>query len=139
MGTASLFPVTSRLAETAPWLAPPSHATEPRTDEALSRIPFPCDAPESGDPASVVIGAVAASTLAASLTAGAEATTPQPITAYGFDDGTVHHTVGSAYLTASGTAAVVVTDAERGKVLRVDGTTNGFAAFPQGFFDDAPA
>ena len=58
--------------------------------------------------------------------------------AYGFDDGTVHHTVGSAYLTASGTAAVVVTDAERGKVLRVDGTTNGFAAFPQGFFDDAP-
>jgi beta-xylosidase len=53
---------------------------------------------------------------------------------YTFDDGTLHDSVGSADLTASGTAAVV-TDAERGKVLRLDGSTNGFASFPQGFFD----
>ncbi|MFK4761663.1 family 43 glycosylhydrolase [Microbacterium sp. ZW T5_45] len=58
----------------------------------------------------------------------------EPIAAYAFDDGTLKDSSGTAHLTASGTAAVA-TDAERGKVLRVDGSTNGFASFPQGFFD----
>ncbi|HMT87702.1 MAG TPA: family 43 glycosylhydrolase, partial [Arachnia sp.] len=53
---------------------------------------------------------------------------------YTFDDGTLHDEVGTAHLTASGTA-VVATDAAQGKALRLDGSTNGFASFPTGFFD----
>ncbi|WP_161490311.1 family 43 glycosylhydrolase [Agromyces aureus] len=84
--------------------------------------------------ASVVVGAVVASTLLAGPPALAADAPPQPIASYAFDDGTLQDSVGAAHLTASGTAAVA-TDAERGKVLRLDGTTNGFAAFPRGFFD----
>lgn len=86
--------------------------------------------------ASVIIGAAVASTLFAGMPAVAADTAPppEPIASYSFDDGTLQDGVGAADLTASGTAAVV-TDADRGKVLRVDGTTNGFAAFPRGFFD----
>jgi beta-xylosidase len=54
---------------------------------------------------------------------------------YTFDDGTLADSVGNADLTAFGTAAVT-TDAARGQVLRVDGSANGYAAFPVGFFDD---
>lgn len=61
-----------------------------------------------------------------------------PIAAYDFDDGTLADTVGSADLTGSGTAAVV-TDASHGKALRLDGSANGFAAFPTGFFDGRQA
>ena len=57
-----------------------------------------------------------------------------PIAEYTFDDGTLADSAGSADLTASGTAAVA-TDAARGKALKLDGTTNGFASFPTGFFD----
>ena len=85
--------------------------------------------------ASLVVGAALAPSLGSSLPAAAEEpTTPQPIAAYAFDDGSLHDSVGTADLTASGTAALV-TDADRGGVLRLDGSTNGFAAFPQGFFD----
>ncbi|MEV4776156.1 family 43 glycosylhydrolase [Microbacterium sp. LWH12-1.2] len=59
---------------------------------------------------------------------------PEPIAEYDFDDGTLADSIGGADLTASGTA-VVATDAEKGKALRLDGTTDGFAAFPVGFFD----
>lgn len=62
----------------------------------------------------------------------------EAIAEYTFDDGTLRDSAGAADLTASGTAAVV-TDAERGKVLRVDGSSNGFASFPQGFFDGRSA
>jgi beta-xylosidase len=58
----------------------------------------------------------------------------QPIAEYTFDDGTLADSVGDADLTASGTAAVS-TDAEKGKALRLDGSANGFASFPAGFFD----
>ena len=58
----------------------------------------------------------------------------EPIAEYTFDDGTLADSVGSADLTASGTAAVA-TEAVKGKALRLDGTTNGFASFPTGFFD----
>ncbi|MFF2370883.1 family 43 glycosylhydrolase [Agromyces sp. NPDC058110] len=85
--------------------------------------------------ASVVAGAVVASTMLAGPPAmAADPAPPQPIASYPFDDGTLQDAVGAADLTGSGTAAVV-TDAERGKVLRLDGSTNGFAAFPRGFFD----
>ncbi|WP_461474206.1 family 43 glycosylhydrolase [Microbacterium sp. HJ5] len=57
-----------------------------------------------------------------------------PIAEYTFDDGTLADSVGSADLTASGTAAVA-TDAAQGKALKLDGSTNGFASFPTGFFD----
>lgn len=57
-----------------------------------------------------------------------------PIAKYTFDDGTLRDEVGSANLTVSGTAAVA-TDAVKGKALRLDGSTNGFASFPTGFFD----
>lgn len=57
-----------------------------------------------------------------------------PIAEYTFDDGTFADSVGSADLTASGTAAIV-TDAVKGKTLKLDGSANGFAAFPTGFFD----
>ncbi|MEE6274530.1 immunoglobulin-like domain-containing protein, partial [Georgenia sp. MJ206] len=53
---------------------------------------------------------------------------------YTFDDGTLADSVGDADLTALGTARVV-TDAERGQVLRLDGSANGYASFPTGFFD----
>ncbi|UOQ90563.1 family 43 glycosylhydrolase [Agromyces endophyticus] len=89
--------------------------------------------------ASVVVGAVLASTLGASLPAAAdESAAPQPIVSYPFDDGTLRDAVGSTDLTASGTAAVVA-DPERGGVLHVDGTANGFAEFPRGFFDGRDA
>ncbi|WP_395244272.1 family 43 glycosylhydrolase [Agromyces sp. MMS24-K17] len=88
--------------------------------------------------ASVIAGAALASTLVALPAAAADAPPPQPIASYAFDDGTLHDGVGTADLTASGTAAVV-TDADRGKVLRLDGSANGFAAFPQGFFDGRSA
>jgi beta-xylosidase len=57
-----------------------------------------------------------------------------PIAEYTFDDGTLADSAGDADLTASGTAAVA-TDAVKGKSLKVDGSANGFAAFPTGFFD----
>lgn len=57
-----------------------------------------------------------------------------PIAEYTFDDGTLTDSAGNADLTASGTAAVA-TDAVKGKALRLDGTSNGFASFPTGFFD----
>ncbi|MFH8249091.1 family 43 glycosylhydrolase [Microbacterium sp. B2969] len=57
-----------------------------------------------------------------------------PIAQYTFDDGTLNDSIGTANLTKSGTAAVA-TDADKGKALKVDGSTNGFAAFPAGFFD----
>ncbi|HMT85924.1 MAG TPA: DUF1080 domain-containing protein, partial [Arachnia sp.] len=57
-----------------------------------------------------------------------------PIAKYTFDDGTLNDQVGTAHLTASGTAAVA-TDAVKGQALKLDGTTNGFASFPTGFFD----
>ncbi|HEX5856597.1 MAG TPA: family 43 glycosylhydrolase [Microbacterium sp.] len=57
-----------------------------------------------------------------------------PIAEYAFDDGTLADSVGTADLTASGSAAVA-TDAVKGKALRLDGTANGFASFPAGFFD----
>ncbi|QDB80328.1 beta-xylosidase [Georgenia wutianyii] len=53
---------------------------------------------------------------------------------YTFEDGTLTDAVGEADLTAHGTAAVV-TDPERGQVLRLDGSAGGYAAFPVGFFD----
>ncbi len=56
-----------------------------------------------------------------------------PIARYTFDDGTLNDSVGTAHLTASGTAAVA-TDTN-GPALRIDGSTNGFAAFPTGMFD----
>ena len=58
----------------------------------------------------------------------------EPIAAYTFDDGTLADSIGDADLMASGTAAVA-TDADRGTALKLDGTTNGFASFPTGFFD----
>lgn len=58
----------------------------------------------------------------------------EPIAEYTFDDGTFADSIGNADLTASGTAAVA-TDAVKGKALKLDGTTNGFASFPTGFFD----
>ncbi len=58
----------------------------------------------------------------------------EPIAEYTFDDGTLADSAGDADLTASGTAAVA-TDAAKGKALRLDGTANGFASFPAGFFD----
>ncbi|MFF2485944.1 family 43 glycosylhydrolase [Microbacterium sp. NPDC058062] len=57
-----------------------------------------------------------------------------PIAKYTFDDGTLNDSIGTANLTKSGTAAVA-TDAVKGKALKLDGTTNGFASFPTGFFD----
>lgn len=57
-----------------------------------------------------------------------------PIAAYTFDDGTLKDTVGTNHLTASGTAAVA-TDGVAGAALRLDGSANGFASFPTGFFD----
>ncbi|WP_194410793.1 family 43 glycosylhydrolase [Microbacterium cremeum] len=57
-----------------------------------------------------------------------------PIAEYTFDDGTLADSAGDADLTASGTAAVA-TDAVQGKALRLDGSANGFASFPAGFFD----
>lgn len=57
-----------------------------------------------------------------------------PIAEYTFDDGTLADSVGSADLTASGTAAVA-TDAEKGSALRLTGATNGYASFPTGMFD----
>lgn len=84
--------------------------------------------------AAAVAGLLAAGALAAAPGAVAAAPADDAIAAYTFDDGTLKDSAGSADLTASGTAAVV-TDAERGKVLRLDGTANGFAAFPNGFFD----
>lgn len=57
-----------------------------------------------------------------------------PIAEYTFDDGTLADSTGDADLTASGTAAVA-TDAAQGKALRLDGSANGFASFPAGFFD----
>ena len=60
---------------------------------------------------------------------------PQGLLAeYTFDDGTLADGVGEHDLTAHGTAAVVE-DAERGRVLRLDGSTGGYAAFPVGLFD----
>lgn len=89
--------------------------------------------------ASLVVGAAVASSLGASLPAAAEEpAAPQPIAVYSFDDGTLHDAVGTADLTASGTAAIAP-DADRGEVLRLDGSANGFAAFPQGFFDGRDA
>jgi large repetitive protein len=58
----------------------------------------------------------------------------EPIAEYTFDDGTLADSIGSADLTASGTAAVA-TDPVKGKALRLDGSSNGFASFPAGFFD----
>ncbi|MCH6229954.1 family 43 glycosylhydrolase [Microbacterium sp. CFH 31415] len=58
----------------------------------------------------------------------------QPIAEYTFDDGTLADSIGDADLTKSGTAAVA-TDAVQGQALKLDGSTNGFAAFPTGFFD----
>ncbi|MDR7187228.1 beta-xylosidase [Microbacterium sp. BE35] len=58
----------------------------------------------------------------------------EPIAKYTFDDGTLNDSIGAANLTASGTAAVA-TDAVKGKALKLDGSTNGFASFPTGFFD----
>ncbi|TGO04890.1 family 43 glycosylhydrolase [Serinibacter arcticus] len=60
---------------------------------------------------------------------------PQGLVAeYTFDDGTLADSVGDNDLTSHGSAAVV-TDAERGSVLRLDGTAGGYASFPTGFFD----
>lgn len=58
----------------------------------------------------------------------------EPIAEYTFDDGTLADSAGDADLTASGTTAVA-TDAVQGKALRLDGSANGFASFPAGFFD----
>ncbi|MFF5624285.1 family 43 glycosylhydrolase [Microbacterium sp. NPDC012755] len=58
----------------------------------------------------------------------------QPIAEYTFDDGTLKDSAGTADLTAFGTAAVA-TDAVKGKALRLDGSSGGYAAFPTGFFD----
>ena len=58
----------------------------------------------------------------------------EPIAQYTFDDGTLDDSVGNADLTKSGTAAVA-TDAVKGKALKLDGSANGFASFPTGFFD----
>lgn len=58
----------------------------------------------------------------------------EPIAEYTFDDGTLADSAGTADLTASGTAAVA-TDAAQGKALKLDGSANGFASFPAGFFD----
>ncbi|WP_342002122.1 family 43 glycosylhydrolase [Microbacterium sp. LWH7-1.2] len=56
-----------------------------------------------------------------------------PIARYTFD-GSLADSVGDADLTASGTAAIA-TDATKGQALKLDGTANGFASFPTGFFD----
>lgn len=84
----------------------------------------------------IAAGAVALSALGAVTPALAAAEVPSPglVAEYTFDDGTLTDSVGDADLTASGTAAVS-TDAVNGKALRLDGSANGFAAFPQGFFD----
>jgi len=84
--------------------------------------------------AAVAVGLVAVSALVGATPLTAAAAIDQPIAAYTFDDGTLNDSSGAAHLTASGTASVV-TDAEKGKVLRVDGSSNGFASFPRGFFD----
>ena len=61
---------------------------------------------------------------------------PQGLVAeYTFDDGTLADSAGDNDLTSHGSAAVVA-DAERGSVLRLDGTSGGYASFPTGFFDD---
>ena len=57
-----------------------------------------------------------------------------PIAEYTFDDGKLTDSIGNAHLTAHGTATVA-TDPVKGKALRLDGTANGFASFPTGFFD----
>ena len=58
-----------------------------------------------------------------------------PIAKYTFEDSAGTDEVGDADLALNGTAAVV-DDADRGKILKLDGTTDSFAAFPQGFFDN---
>ncbi len=58
----------------------------------------------------------------------------EPIAEYTFDDGTPADSRGGADLTTHGSAAVV-TDAERGQVLSLDGATGGYASFARGFFD----
>lgn len=70
------------------------------------------------------------------LAAYGDPETPQqdPIATYTFDDGTLADSTGDADLTASGTAAVK-NDVTKGKALYLDGSTSGFASFPQGFFD----
>lgn len=57
-----------------------------------------------------------------------------PIARYTFDDGTLKDSVGTAHLSASGTATVA-TDAVKGSALKLDGSSNGFASFPVGMFD----
>lgn len=61
-----------------------------------------------------------------------------PIASYTFDDGTLTDSApfdGSNDLTAAGTAAVTTDAATGSKVLSLDGTSGGYASFPQGFFD----
>jgi beta-xylosidase len=57
-----------------------------------------------------------------------------PIAEYTFDDGTLSDSVGTADLTKNGTATIAA-DAVKGNALKLDGSANGFASFPAGFFD----
>jgi beta-xylosidase len=57
------------------------------------------------------------------------------IAEYTFDDGTLSDSLGSNDLTKSGTAAII-DDPAKGNSLHLDGTTNGFASFPTGMFDN---
>lgn len=81
--------------------------------------------------AALALGVAGAVTLTQPATADAQ---QGPIAEYTFDGGTLEDSIGGADLIASGTA-VVATDAEQGTALRLDGTADGFAAFPVGFFD----
>ena len=53
---------------------------------------------------------------------------------YTFDDGTLADSAGDHDLTAHGTAEVI-TDADRGNVLYLDGSNDGYGEFPRGLFD----
>lgn len=57
-----------------------------------------------------------------------------PIAEYTFDDDSLKDSRGDNDLTAHGTASVTE-DAERGKVLTLDGESGNYASFPKGFFD----
>jgi len=57
-----------------------------------------------------------------------------PIASYSFNGGSFADQVGDADLTEAGSAAVAADD-DRGDALYLDGSTGGYAAFPEGFFD----
>lgn len=82
----------------------------------------------------VLAASTTAAALGVTLPAAAEDGSDGPIASFTFEGGSFADHVGDADLTAFGSAEVV-TDPERGDVLRLDGSDGGYAAFPTGFFD----